>query len=98
MAHEGLSTQATIAPLCPRTRALAQPASQPGMPTLTSTLVIPVCGPKGPPLGGLASAGPSFLQSQPIAWGEEGQPSGSLLVRQSPVTNDLCLSPRSSKQ
>lgn len=51
MAHEGLSTQATIAPLCPRTRALAQPASQPGIPTLPSTLVIPVCGPKGPSLG-----------------------------------------------
>lgn len=65
VAHKGLSTQDTMAPLCPRAGALAQAASQPpGIQELNGicctlhlvSLPFPrpagtVCGPKGLPLG-----------------------------------------------
>lgn len=98
MAHEGLSTQATTAPLRPGAGALAQPASKPlgtqevnGVRWHTPPAVPPLPQPwrelSGDPEDchweGQAGSwqGRAACRAGHTAWGEQGQPRGSLLVR-----------------
>lgn len=80
MAHKGLSTQATTAPLCPRARALAQPASQPGIPTSPPTLAITVCEPNGATGRASLASGGAELPAKPATLPGGGERSTEWLL------------------